>query len=156
MSRPDEAAVPNATSTHNIPPASVPPTTPSARPLEIPALGNSGVASEHNQTGSFAETTSHSTSTSEALPGGSKASWKPSELALVKRWYKLNRLCLEWSFAPQGDENSDHESVAEEPACRKLEDLSERLRQINVCYGKEGQSQADMELHRCGPGSEQL
>jgi hypothetical protein len=155
-SRADEAAAPNTTPDRSIWPESVPPAAPSARPPQMSAIENNSSPSEHNRTRNLAETMSPSLNVGEELPGTSEGSWAPSELVLVKRWYELNRVCLEWSFASQGGDNSGHESVAGEAACGELEDLSERLRQMNICYGKEGQAQADMQLHRCGTGSEQL
>jgi hypothetical protein len=78
------------------------------------------------------------------LPAAEKGpDWTTTEQALVDRWYDLNERCRGGS----GDDSNTMD------ACALREQVSAQLDTADICYGEEGQSGYQMEMHRCNQRS---
>jgi hypothetical protein len=66
-----------------------------------------------------------------------------NEAELIQEWVGQNLACRGGS----GDESSTWE------ACGARDVTARRLNELGYCYGKKGQSGAQMQWHRCGPDS---
>lgn len=79
-----------------------------------------------------------------AITRETASTWTPEERALISRWHELNTRCRGGS----GDVPATHAACEERdgPAARELGEAE-------ICYGREGESGYQMEMHRCGPTS---
>lgn len=70
--------------------------------------------------------------------------WTNEEVAAIVRWEQLNEKC-------RGGAGDQPETLA---ACNERdESATPQLRSLAICYGRAGEDEYEMAIHRCGPGS---
>lgn len=71
-------------------------------------------------------------------------SWTVKESSLISQWHEANSKC-------RGGSGDDEATIA---ACDERDGaLKDRLRDANICYGREGEAGYQMVMHRCGATS---
>jgi hypothetical protein len=76
-----------------------------------------------------------------AVPAFGQA--QPATEKLFAVWRDLNTFCRGWS----GDDKHLDE------VCKTRDEMDEALRKLGYCYGKKGQSGAEMTWHKCTANS---